>query len=255
MRVPTEVADLGCLRLAWTYLDAKRYVLLSGCAEEVAWQNAVDFEGLTETGFLRETAWVILNSGMRESVIRHLFADVSRAFLDWKSAQWIHANHERCASTALRCFKHKPKITAILDIVSHVARLGFQTVMENVRREGIAYMLRFPYIGPATSLHLAKNIGLHTAKPDRHLCRMAGAVGCESPQAMCEHIAWMTGDSVPVVDLVLWRFATLRGDYLDVFASAIHAPPDCVHSASPRGQRAVFLQSQGFEARSMPMVV
>ena len=65
--------------------------------------------------------------------------------------------------------------------------------------------------------------GKHTCervKPDRHLCRVAQAAGYSSPAAMCETIALDTGDRLAIVDLVIWRYATLTKSYCENFAAA-----------------------------------
>jgi len=76
---------------------------------------------------------------------------------------------------------------------------------------------QFPYIGPATSYHVAKNIGFPVAKPDRHLCRFAELSGYQNPSDLCQALAEYIGDPIAVVDIVLWRFATLQHDYMTSF--------------------------------------
>jgi len=43
---------------------------------------------------------------------------------------------------------------------------------------------------------------------------MARASGRRAPAALCALFASVTGDRLAVVDLVLWRYATLRPDYI-----------------------------------------
>ena len=42
--------------------------------------------------------------------------------------------------------------------------------------------------------------------------------GYASPSAMCRRIAEVVGDKDSVVDLVLWRYATLDREYLTTFS-------------------------------------
>ncbi len=86
--------------------------------------------------------------------------------------------------------------------------------------DGVDYIAQFPFMGPATSYHFAKNIGLPVAKPDRHLNRIASTVGYSNPHAMCQDIAQFIGDKISVVDLVMWRYATLDKNYLELFSDA-----------------------------------
>lgn len=89
--------------------------------------------------------------------------------------------------------------------------------MEQITSNGVSFLETFPYIGPVTAYHLAKNIGLDVVKPDRHLVRLAASAGYPSPLALCEDIATVLGERLGVVDLVLWRFATQCERYLTLF--------------------------------------
>jgi hypothetical protein len=212
-------ADLTLSRLASAYMWAKRHVIEAGYAYEIDWQDAVAFDSITEKDFLREAAWVVLSCGMRESVIRGKFRAISLAFLEWESAEQIVTHRGACYEAALRYFNHSKKIEAILQIAEHVSESKFPVVQNFVQRDGVDYLMRLPYMGPATSRHFAKNIGLSMAKPDRHLKRIATKAGYLSPQLMCSDIADLVGDKVAVIDLVLWRYATLHKNYLDLFRS------------------------------------
>ena len=198
-------------------MRAKRHVIEAGYAYEIDWQDTVAFDSVTERDFLREAAWVVLSCGMRESVVRSKFPAISLAFLDWESAEQIVAHRRACYKAALRYFNHQKKIEAIVEIAEHVLESKFPVVRNSVQREGVDYLMQLPFMGPATSRHLAKNIGLSMAKPDRHLMRIATEAGYGSPQLMCGDIAALVGDKVAVVDLVLWRYATLDKNYLDLF--------------------------------------
>jgi len=206
-------------RLGQIYMDAKQYVIHCGFSHEIDWQEELRFEDLDEARFLKEIAWVILSSGMRETVIRKKFGAVSKAFLNWTSSSIIYAKRDICYTEALIYFNNKPKIQAIIDIASYVHKHGFENVRKKIEQYGIEFLIKFPFIGPATSLHLAKNLGLEVAKPDRHLTRIACNIGYPSVENLCTEIAKITGEKISVVDIVLWRFATLDNKYLDYFVS------------------------------------
>ena len=65
---------------------------------------------------------------------------------------------------------------------------------------------------------------MQVAKPDRHLLRIVDGVGWSDVQGMCEAISNMTGDSIAVVDLVLWRFAESTPNYLEVLQDSMNRP-------------------------------
>lgn len=208
---------LGTNALVDAYLTAKEYVILNGFAAEIDWQENLRFGHIDEAGFLREAAWVVLSSGMRESVVRSKFALLSEAFRQWKSASEIIRHRATCEAAALVVFAHRPKIMAICEIAKRVGSSGFDKLRELIRLGGVDYLESFPFIGPVTRYHLAKNIGLDVVKPDRHLVRVAHASGFGSPADMCEVISAETGDRLSVVDLVIWRFATLEPAHLIQF--------------------------------------
>jgi len=204
--------------LACAYMTAKERVIESGYAHEIDWQENISIGCLSEREFLREAGWVVLSSGMREAVIRRKFPEVSRAFLGWESACKIVSHKEACRELALGSFNSPRKIDAIVEIAAHVAEVGFDSVRQRIVDDGIPYITQLPYMGPATSYHFAKNIGLMEAKPDRHLRRVAEAVGYTTPNAMCKDIGDLVGDKISVVDIVIWRYATICADYLQLFS-------------------------------------
>lgn len=204
------------MHLADAYLQIKEQVIQAGYAWEIDWQNSRSFEQLTEKELLAESAWVILCSGMRERVVRQRYGAISQAFLLWVSAEAIAARRTECEERALRVFNHRGKIKAIGSLCEKVSRCGFDQVLQRIEHDGVAFLRSFDFIGPVTSLHLAKNIGLDVVKPDRHLNRIATAY-TSSPEDVCKAIAEVTGDRLSAIDLVLWRYATLDPNYLDFF--------------------------------------
>lgn len=184
-------------------------VLEAGFGSELLWQRDRPLETLTESGFLQETAWVVLSAGMREAIVRRKFPEIARCFLDWRSATEIVRRADDCVSRAICVFGHQPKVQAIAQAATILAAKGFESLLDDMTLDPVATLRQFPYIGPITVFHLAKNLGIPVAKPDRHLCRMAHALGFRSPHALCAEIAAFVGDPVGVVDIVLWRYATL----------------------------------------------
>ena len=208
-QIPNQLFDV--------YVDVKELVISSGFGSEIDWQTDVCLSEINETDFLREGAWAILSAGMRESVVRSKFPALSDAFLDWQSADAIAVHRCQCSRAALQIFRHELKINAIIDLALTICAEDFFSVKQRIIGEGVEYLESFYFIGPITRYHFAKNIGLNVAKPDRHLCRISELFGYDSPQAFCQEIAFRTGDSISVVDSVIWRFATLQRDYLEWF--------------------------------------
>ncbi len=206
--------------LITAYLNAKQSVIELGYGHEIDWMASLEFENVDERTFLREAAWVVLSSGLAERVVSKKFPLVSHAFFYWQSAERIVHDEKACRKNALRFFNNPPKINAIVQIATHVYKTGFWSVHESIRQYGPAYLTQLPYMGPATSLHLAKNLGFQEVKPDRHLTRLAAALGYARPLSMCAEIASAVGDKLSVVDLIIWRYATLNRNYIDDFVAA-----------------------------------
>ena len=205
--------------LARAYLDAKSVVLQSDYAADVVANRSV--QKIAEPDFLRELAWVVLSAGMAERVVRLKFDAISKAFLYWSSAAEISIREEICVASALQHFAHKGKIAAIAAAATLVAKTSFEVLLEEVMVNPVLELQRFSYIGPVTAFHLAKNLGVRIAKPDRHLTRLCKVAGFVQVGELCNCIASFLGDDVSKVDTVLWRFATLDRSYLDRFAAHI----------------------------------
>lgn len=222
-RVTREINERGSLlgesELIEVFLRASQFVIDCGFEGEIEWQRNRNLERVTESEFLSEAAWVVLSSGMRESVIRSRFQYISESFHHWRDAAKIRDDADSCRKRALRHFGHAGKISAILSIVSYVADTGIDDLKLKLRTSGVEFLRGFAYLGPATAYHLAKNIGLDVVKPDRHLVRLSLVAGFDSPDSFCREISKHTGDRIAVIDVILWRYATLRDDYLEAFAT------------------------------------
>lgn len=209
----------GAVALLDAYLTAKEAVVARGFAWEIDWQTERRLDQIDESEFLRQSAWTVLSAGFRETVVRRLFLPVCDAFLGMRSAAVIQANRARCRQAALRVFNHRGKVNAILDIASIVDKMGFECVRRQIEQEEVRFLQTLPYIGSITAFHLAKNLGLPVVKPDRHLRRIAAAAGFSSPLELCQLISDHLGEPIHVVDVVLWRYATLFSDYVMVFTA------------------------------------
>lgn len=210
-RLGMEIKPLEPKQLASLYMTAKERVIEAGYADEIDWQEEVILADLDEPTFLRESAWVVLSAGFRETIVRRRFGDITKAFLDWSSADLIMIERESCRTNALLAFGNKKKIDAIMEIAERVATEGIDTIRKKIRSRGTEFIQELPFMGQITARHLAKNLGVVTVKPDRHLARMALNTGYETADEMCRTICEIVGDSLSVIDIVMWRYATIAG--------------------------------------------
>jgi hypothetical protein len=197
----------GDLRRALRVFEtALAYSIESGLEEELAWQRSTSFANFTETDLLRECAWVILCSGFREAIVRKVFDHISLSFCDWESAELIVEQSSLCQRAAMASFRNERKLNALCQMAGLIYSSGFASFKAEVLRQPIGTLLNLPYIGPVTAIHLAKNLGLDVAKPDRHLVRLTEWLGYTCTSELCNEIAAQTGEQVRAVDLLLWRF-------------------------------------------------
>jgi hypothetical protein len=195
-------------RLALNVFErAREYTVTANLLAEVEWQRSRTPLEFTETDLLRETSWVILCCGFREATVRRAFDHISLSFCDWESAGSIVTAASACRAGALASINNPRKIDAIIYAARVVETMGFEELKEQIVRQPLLELQRFPFIGPVTSCHLAKNLGFQIAKPDRHLVRLCQAVGFSDPQQLCSSIAETVGEAINVVDLILWRYA------------------------------------------------
>jgi len=197
-------ADLeGALRI---FKEASNYIQLAGLNKEIEWQRNACLENITESDLLRETAWVILCSGFRESVVRRIFDHISLCFCDWESAHTILDSRPGCLIAAHEVFRNKAKLEAIMSVAIYIDKHGFNRVKRSIIINPIEELIKLPYIGPITVWHLAKNLGYDVAKPDRHLVRLSSNLGFESVTDFCGAISRVSGEATKVVDLIVWRY-------------------------------------------------
>lgn len=199
------------------YEFARNYVVKAGFGDEIEWQRNLHFEDIKESDFLRESAWVILCAGMKESVVRKYFRDITFCFFEWESAEKIVRMKKYCVEYALEILNNLRKIKAIAETAQRVFDIGFNRLKAILQDKSTEILLSFPFMGPVTSYHLAKNLGMPVAKPDRHLVRLASSLGYTNVQEFCAVISKASKEPISVVDVVLWRFATLRRDYIYEF--------------------------------------
>lgn len=200
--------------LAHFYMDIKQSLIETGYSWEIDWQENIRKKPIDETTFLKELGWVIISSGMRESIVRKKFPKISEAFYNWKSAQLIYSNSHLCFKKAISVFKNKRKINAIVNSCKILIQKTLDEVMRKLYENGPNSLEIFPFVGPVTCFHLAKNLGVSTAKPDRHLSRIASLTGYYDPTDFCSDLSEITGDDISVIDIVFWRYATINTNYL-----------------------------------------
>jgi hypothetical protein len=173
------------------YLGLRASIIALGYGEDIEWAEGLK-PPADARAFATEIIFVICNSGMKATVAVGIYRRVMGEIVYGRPAGNV--------------FGHKGKCAAIDDIWRRKGEL-FRAY--NDAEDKLAFLGALPWIGRITKFHVAKNFGLPYAKPDRHLARIAAASRQDEgdAQAMCERLSEETGDSVAVVDSVIWRAA------------------------------------------------
>lgn len=160
---------------------------LAGFADEdIAWSEHTE-PPPTPEHFASEAIFVICNSGMHNRTAKLIFDRVFEAI--------------RAQEPVFKALAHKAKASAIETIWRDRQALfdGYFAAQDKLKFCG-----DLPCLGPITKYHLAKNLGIDVAKPDRHLVRLA-ALDHETAQALCDRLGRATGLKSCTVDILLWR--------------------------------------------------
>jgi len=190
------------------YRTAKATVQAAGYGDEIDWQRKVTIEGLTVPEIIGDIMFVILNSGMKATVARKLNDELRLVFAGFANPAVLWELRDGLRLTALRVLNHPGKIDAVFYAIRWFVEHDLDEFKGRLKAEGVDFLQTFPFIGKITRYHLGKNLGLDVCKPDRWLVRVAERFDT-TPEILCEYLSEQTGDRIPVVDIVLWRYCEM----------------------------------------------
>jgi len=171
------------------YYMAYDTIIKSGYDAEIDYIDTIKpIEKQDPYTFFLEYVWVVLNAGMKEQVARKIY---ERYIEDFDISAIRHPTKKKAVASMINIYQKK-----------------FIELIESDNK--IDYLETLPWIGPITKYHLARNIGIDTVKPDRHLVRLAEMFNFESPLKMCECIQNNNGTKLGTIDVVLWRYCNLH---------------------------------------------
>ena len=170
---------------------AEQYVK-SNCNDELLRTEQRKFEDQSASSFLDQYTYVVFNSGMKNQVAKKILQ------------RFIESGSDPNA------INHLAKKEAIKQL-----HLKYKEWFQGLRdaNDKFEYLESLPMMGPITKYHLARNMGIDCAKPDRHLQRLADRFGYSNVQTMCREIANESGYRIGTVDLILWRYCNEHSDY------------------------------------------
>ncbi len=170
---------------------AKRKVIEKGYTNEIDIVNTRRFKDTTARDFLSQYCYVVINAGMRNQVAEKIYQKLCKEGSDT-------IGHEG---------KRKAIKTMSISYDSQFEKLKNCKTLE----EKLEFLSNLKWIGDITKYHLARNLGIDCAKPDRHLERLKVKYGFKDVQVMCKFIAEKTNERIGTVDVILWRYSNLFG--------------------------------------------
>lgn len=186
------------------YNYAKDFCLRNGFRGEIEFVDGRKFEHMDAREFFKQYAFVVLSSGISNKAAESMY----RTLMETGNISLI---------------RHEGKRKALEQADKNWTGWFDSLKSFNTDGERLDYLETLPWIGPVTKYHLARNLGIDVAKPDRHLVRLAEHFGLRidgvvdpkeddimSVQEMCGRISDVTGERMGTIDLILWRFSTLR---------------------------------------------
>ena len=157
-----------------------------GYGEMIEWSETIG-PAADADEFAERVIYVICNSGMANIVAGVIYGRCMAALRGGELASGVFG-HPGKGPAIDRIWKEREALFA-----------GY-----NEAEEPVVYLQSLPWIGEVTALHLAKNLGADTHKPDVHLERLARREGISS-QELCAQLAVQSGYRVATIDSILWR--------------------------------------------------
>jgi hypothetical protein len=199
--------------------------------EQLEKYRKIRYIDLKPIGFFHEYVWCVYVSGFNATVISRKWDDLTRVFcgdggsllFDAPNASWdemrpIFANTRKFSavvSTASLLIGYLDGSTGGTT-VDHDGKAidaviaGWEEFKQDYLCE-LSKIRKLPMMGPVTSCHLARNMGLDYVKPDLHLQRLATKWGYISVPIMVEDLAHSLDERIGVIDFCLWNYASTFG--------------------------------------------
>lgn len=170
---------------------AKRKIIEKGYSYEIDSVEKRNFRDTTANDFLSQYCYVVINAGMRNQIAEKIYQKLCKEGSD--------------------TIGHRGKRIAIKSM-----SLSYEHDFEKLKNcktieQKLEFLVSLKWIGDITKYHLARNLGLDFAKPDRHLERLKVKYGFKDVQIMCKFIAEKTNERIGTVDVILWRYSNLFG--------------------------------------------
>lgn len=164
-----------------------------------------DFAEVKLKRFLRTYLWVIYVSGFSNAVVRLHFRDLKRAFYNF-DLDAIAAIDSIDASVLP--IRNQRKANAFVRGCRMIRTQGWKRFKRRLSEGGRAVLRELPWMGPATSQHMALALGLEdTEKCDTWLKQCATACSASVP-GLVTYLSREYGLTRQQVDNYLWKYCS-----------------------------------------------
>lgn len=169
-------------------------------------------EDIGPADFFAEYLWCVYVSGFNSKVVDRKYASLLAAYGPWdhRHGGEVAEEVEDLWPEVKRVIGNRQKFMAVV-ITRRLLQVYGWDRFRRTFLTSIPDIGELSYMGKVMRHHLARNIGLDTVKPDRHLVRLAGHFGFDDAHAMCADLAGRHGERIGVVDLILFYAASTYG--------------------------------------------
>lgn len=149
-----------------------------------------------------EIIWIVLCAGRRAQAARTIERKVWTAIAEGAPVMGVF-RHPGKAAAIEYAWRHRDQLFREYRMVAAAGNVD----------EIVRWCGDLPFVGADTKWQLAKNCGIDCCKPDIWLCRLAGipdkprlplSLRLAACLALCHYLQAATGDSLAVIDSVLW---------------------------------------------------
>ena len=185
------------------FSKARRYCREVGY--DTKWVYQVSRDTITPQKFFEEYTYVVYACNFKVTHLKGLWKPLSEAYGNYRVLDGARRQ------TVLNVIDNERKWNAVHRTALIMQGFGWDEFRKLCLDE-INSMTLLGFIGPVPKFHLARNLGFDVAKPDRWMYRIANKTGWESVSSMCEYLFKKHGLSVKETDIILWKYASDRGD-------------------------------------------
>ena len=207
----TKVLHLGVLlskttTKGQTTLDKAQAKQMLEKAREYVGDNVFvprNFDEVDLRAFLEQYLWVIYVSGFRNAVVEKHFDGLKARFHDLDLDRIVAMELIDAGTLPIR---YQRKADAFLEGCRLIHREGWDAFKERLRERRRATLLELPYMGPATSRHMALALGIEdTEKPDTWMIQCAAKCSATVDQ-MVTFLSREYELSRQRIDAYLWQY-------------------------------------------------